>query len=377
MLKGKRLRLRSSASSPPPQLNGKDIVTADEPDEKTEVIYGGENVTKFVVRLLDTAKKTLDLCGDRYGPSIIVANEQVMQKYIELNRRGVRQRVITEVTPENIIHCKKLMKFQDLRHLDGLKGYLAITDGKFLSSHAYGQEGKVLPHMVVTTVRIFVEQQQYFFETLWNKAIPIEQKIREIEEGVKPEVIETIREPKATQERVFELIKSAKEEILIIFSTSNAFRRQEKAGPVGFLIMTAKSKGVKVRILSPIDDYVRNIIDKIKREDNIKVEIRNIEEPSQTKVSVLIVDRTSMLTAELKNDLKETSLEAIGLATYSNSKATVLSYVSIFESLWNQTELYEHIRYLYEQLQSQDKLKQEFMDIAAHELRTPIQPILG
>ena len=57
MLKGKRLRLRSSASSPPPQLNGKDIVTADEPDEKTEVIYGGENVTKFVVRLLDTAKK--------------------------------------------------------------------------------------------------------------------------------------------------------------------------------------------------------------------------------------------------------------------------------------------------------------------------------
>jgi two-component system sensor histidine kinase VicK len=79
----------------------------------------------------------------------------------------------------------------------------------------------------------------------------------------------------------------------------------------------------------------------------------------------------------LKSDSKETSLEAIGLATYSNSKATVLSYASIFESLWNQTELYEHIRYLYEQLKSHDKMKQEFMDIAAHELRTPIQPILG
>jgi two-component system sensor histidine kinase VicK len=91
----------------------------------------------------------------------------------------------------------------------------------------------------------------------------------------------------------------------------------------------------------------------------------------------LIVDRASLLSAELKNDLKETSLEAIGLATYSNSKPTVLSYASIFESLWNQTELYEHIRYLYQQLKSQDKLRQEFMDIAAHELRTPIQPILG
>ncbi len=97
----------------------------------------------------------------------------------------------------------------------------------------------------------------------------------------------------------------------------------------------------------------------------------------QTKVSVLIVDRASLLSAELKNDSKETSLEAIGFATYSNSKPTVLSYASIFESLWNQTQLYEHIRYLYEQLKSQDKMKQEFMDIAAHELRTPIQPILG
>ena len=111
-------------------------------EEKTEVIYGKENVINFVLQRLDTAKKTLDLCGDRYGPSTIVANEPVMQKYIELHKRGVRQRVITEITPENVVDCKKLMKFQELRHLDGLKGYLAIMDGRFLSSHAYGLEGK-------------------------------------------------------------------------------------------------------------------------------------------------------------------------------------------------------------------------------------------
>jgi hypothetical protein len=49
MLKRKRLRLTSSTSSPPPQLNGKDIVTADEADEKTEVIYGRENVINLSV----------------------------------------------------------------------------------------------------------------------------------------------------------------------------------------------------------------------------------------------------------------------------------------------------------------------------------------
>jgi hypothetical protein len=50
--------------------------------------------------------------------------------YIDLNNRGVRQRNITEITKENIIQCKELMKFQELRHLDGLKGFLGIVDGR-------------------------------------------------------------------------------------------------------------------------------------------------------------------------------------------------------------------------------------------------------
>jgi hypothetical protein len=158
--------------------------SASDYEEKTDVIYGEENVTNWALQLLSTVTKTLDLCGDRYGPSIIVANEQIMQKYIELHNRGVRQRQITEITPENIIHCKKLMKFQELRHLDGLKGYLSIADGRTLSSHAFGLEGKVLPHAVATTVRIFVEQQEYFFETLWAKAVPAEHRIISVADNV-------------------------------------------------------------------------------------------------------------------------------------------------------------------------------------------------
>jgi two-component system sensor histidine kinase VicK len=378
MRKNETKREPAATSKPPSSLESYDPKdnSSSNDEEKTEVIYGEENVTNWALQRLSTISKTLDLCGDRYGPSIIVANEKIMQKYIELHKRGVRQRTITEITPENIVHCKQLMKFQELRHLDGLKGYLSIADERIVSTHAFrGERG--LPHAVESTVKVFVEQQQYFFETLWNKAIPADQKIMEIEEGIEPEVIETIRDPKTTQARTIEMIKAAKEEVLVIFSTSNAFRRQEKAGALNLLVETAKSKNLKIRMLSPVDDHVRSMIDKIEKEDKIRIEIRNIEEPLRTKVSVLIVDRASLISAELKRDSKETSLEAIGLTTYSNSKPTVLSYVSIFESLWNQTELYEQTSHLYEQLKSHDKMKQEFMDIAAHELRTPIQPILG
>ena len=46
-----------------------------------------------------------------------------------------------------------------------------------------------------------VDAQQYLFDILWNKAIPAEQKIKEIEEGIKPAFIETIRDPYISQRR--------------------------------------------------------------------------------------------------------------------------------------------------------------------------------
>ena len=44
-----------------------------------------------------------------------------------------------------------------------------------------------VPHAVYSNVKEDVQQQQYVFEILWNKAIPAEQKIKEIEEGVIPD----------------------------------------------------------------------------------------------------------------------------------------------------------------------------------------------
>ena len=73
---------------------------------------------------------------------------------------------------------------------------------------------------------------------------------------------------------------------------------------------------------------------------------------------------------ELRDDSKTTFVEAVGLSTYSNSKAGVLSYVAIFESLWVLSDLYERLK-------TSDKMQKEFINIASHELRNPIQSILG
>ena len=140
--------------------------------------------------------------------------------------------------------------------------------------------------------------------------------------------------------------------------------------------------------VSTNDNRVNHDKDMQKQDDDLnnvnKLRIRFIQPQLQTKVSILVVDRKYSLAVELKDDSKDTSVEAIGLASYSNSKSTVSSYVSIIDSLWAQLDLYEQVKesnkqqeILIKKLQIHDTLQKEFINVAAHELRTPVQPILG
>lgn len=128
--------------------------------------------------------------------------------------------------------------------------------------------------------------------------------------------------------------------------------------------------GTKIRILIPADDeQITHIVDEMVLELP-QLDIRSIDRSLQTQMGIIVVDRKESLIVELRDDTKENYYDAAGLAAYSNSKPIALSYVSIFESLWKQGELYE-------QLKAYNMMQRDFINIAAHELRTPIQPILG
>ena len=65
---------------------------------------------------------------------------------------------------------------------------------------------------------------------------------------------------------------------------------------------------------------------------------------SNTKATILVIDRKESLVMELKDDSKDTFIQSIGLSIHSTSKASVLSYVAIFENLWKQSELFSEIK---------------------------------
>jgi two-component system, OmpR family, sensor histidine kinase VicK len=336
------------------------------PNQRTKMIYDIEIAISYGVKFLQHAKERIDVFIDENGPAMIIKYDFYKDNYIKARSRGAKIRFVTEITKDNIHYCKELRTIVDeLRHLDNLKGSISVNDSEFLGSTTW-RETQLLTPVTYSNEKEVVEQQLYIFDTFWKKAISFDQRIMEIEEGIIPKVIETFNNPLDIQDKIFDLLNSANNEILIISSTSNAFHRQKNAGSIQKLMEISQNKPwIAIKILTPKDVEVENMAAELTISN---FTFRFIEPLS--KVSILIIDRKYSLVVELKDDSKKILAEATGFVTYSNSTPTVSSYAAIFDSLWKQTEMYQ-------QLIIQEKMQKEFINTAAHELRTPVQPILG
>jgi two-component system, OmpR family, sensor histidine kinase VicK len=494
-----------------------------------EVFYGTENVISEELQFFSKARQRIDTCMDSTRPSFAIEIESIKRSFVDARNRGVKLRYLTEITDVNISYCKELMSIVDeVRHLDGIKGNFMISEIEYLAPATSHQEAKLAALIIYSSVKEIVEHQQYVFETLWNKSMSSERRIREIEDGITTHYqskiiedpdevvreighqvansneicaclssggmqysydhffeirkkllekqkkgehkgvryisnitqdnekfvkafldagirirhvknlppmsfgvsdkeiaatiekmeggkmiqslllsnepayidhfrsifedlwakgidaedrikdldegtdltdIEIIQNPREAVERAREYVKKSKYEILSIFATPNTFRRQVNMGLLQLLKEATEQRHVQVRILIPGDKQIKDTIDQAAKACPL-VDFRVAEENLQTRITIILIDKQDCMIVELRDDTKDTSYYAAGLSTYSNSKSIIISYASIFESLWKQNELYE-------QLKIHDIMQKEFINVAAHELRTPIQPILG
>jgi hypothetical protein len=69
------------------------------------------------------------------------------------------------------------------------------------------------------------------------------------EHGVK-EITQTTK----IKDLYFDLLKSSKIEIMLIFPTNKAFERQERIGIIGLVKQVAREKDLRVRVLVPVEN---------------------------------------------------------------------------------------------------------------------------
>ena len=229
---------------------------------KTEVIYGFEKTTEAIMKFLNSAEVSMDICADYTWPSVVMGVEVYKKGLYDLKTRNFKSRFVMDITKDNIEYCKELMQISELRHLDGIKGNFGISEKAYTAS-ATLQKATLLQQVIYSNVKAILEQQQYVFETLWSKAKPAEQKIREIEDGIDLGETKIIQSPEKILDLFIRLIKSAKSEILLMLPTINAFLREERIGVIELLKKSATENDVNVRIITPSNDVVKKLLQNI------------------------------------------------------------------------------------------------------------------
>jgi two-component system sensor histidine kinase VicK len=201
---------------------------------------------------------------------------------------------------------------------------------------------------------------------LSNNALYGDRILQEIEKAIEPVFFEVVTDHQKASQIIVELAKSVNNEALILLPQDKSLVRLDRLRVFDYIIKASQENGTEVKIMCPLSQVNFHIVKRIlDYAPNIKIINGN-----NSPYGMFIVDNQKLLRAELREPQAEDLSEAIGFTIYSTDKISANSFKSVFELLWSE-------RVLNEELRKTTKMQKEFINIAAHELRTPAQSILG
>jgi two-component system sensor histidine kinase VicK len=342
--------------------------------ESTIVIKGRKKALQEAYRRsLTSVHDYYCITGDEltksYKPFIPLLHARISQ------RAGSTQ-IITNIEKETIPAVKELteagaqVKHIDISSLrrcviyDDAAAYFSIVEEPLITHTAIDNvdqtEGEDL--WVASTEYSVIQSAKKRYISDWENAVQSKDRIHQLETGIEPEFYKVITDSEKASQLIRDLTISVKREALLFLPNSKSLIRSDNLGIIDKLIETSQ-KGATVKIICPISEQNINTVEKISRSQV------QLLDGDTSNYGMYIVDGEKFFRAELKEPMADKFSEAAGLVIYSNRKTTVDSFKSVFELLWNE-------RVLVEELKKADKMQKEFINITAHELRTPIQPIL-
>jgi len=362
------------SKSIPAEERIKDIIDGASPRE-TKIVYDKEGIMKHIIHLSEVSSG-LSVVSN-YGGVRLPYNTffdlfiKILKKQRRRESEGIRWIMRIEKDSVNVV--KKFLNLGiRIRHVNNLApiNFAVSKHGLITTVEEINDGGTgMVQNILASNEGSYIKHFSSMFEQLWKEGIDARYRIKDIEKKVGTAEIEIIRNPVDSIARGWDMVKSARKEINILFSSTNALKRQIEMGALTLLKKASDRQNISIRMLLPSTETTDELI--VQTKSNVpKIDIRTVSTSLETKLSILVVDSRQCLILELKDDKQDASYDAVGLSTYSISPTIISSYLAVFESFWRQAELFEKMREV-------EKLQKDFINMAAHELRNPIQPIIG
>jgi hypothetical protein len=229
--------------------------------ENTLVLHDSGSITKALLGFYSKINSRYDCCGVT-SEYTLLEFKTINRTLSNLNNQDVRLRLITEITMDNMSYCKQLMKIAEVRHMDGVKCKIELSDSEIiLTATPKKEESHLKTQVIHSNVKQLVEQQQSIFEILWKKAIPAEQKTREIEDGIEPQETKVLENPDEIFNHMRYVIGNASRRLICSSSGgmqlvyNNFFDLYEK-----ILDNHRRRKGEGIRWLTVIDKENKDLV---------------------------------------------------------------------------------------------------------------------
>lgn len=362
------------SKSIPAEERIKDIIDGAVPRE-TKIVYNQEEIIKHIIHLSEVSSG-LSVVSNHDG--VQLPYNTFFELFIKILRKQRRResegiRWIMRIEKDSVNVVKKFLNLGiKIRHVNNLApiNFAVSKHGLITTVEEINEGGMgIVQNILSSNEGSYIKHFSSMFEQLWKEGIDARYRIKDIEKKVGIAEIEIIRNPIDSIARGWDMVRSARKEINILFSSTNALKRQIEMGVLSLLKKASDRQNISIRMLLPSSENTDEIIEQTK--SNVpKIDIRTVSTSLETKITILVVDSRECLILELKDDMQVESYYAVGLSTYSISPTIISSYLAVFESFWRQAELIEKMGEV-------EKLQKDFINMAAHELRNPIQPIIG
>jgi hypothetical protein len=271
----------------------------------------------------------MDIALDRSTVLALSEHPDYFDHYKAILARDVKIRCITEVTPENISICKRLVDLvSEIRHLDDLKSSIVINESEYLATTIISNE-KPLTKCAYDNTSELVAQGQYLFDTLWSNSIPALRRIKEIEYGLEPVKTKFSENTEEITSDINKIIKESKNLCMCVTIDVMQSINEHYIDINKKVLQDHKQKKHKdIQWITSVDS--RNHIDQVKRFAKVSIKVRHTKD--RPTFNFVVSDKYVALITE-----KIIGEEFFLNLLFSNDPLYVRHFCAIFSQMWKQS----------------------------------------